>query len=195
MHKPLKNRLPPCKPILSAIGSPTYKLAKFLVFVLSDKTQNKFTVKESFTFVDEILIQDSDLSVAIFYVDTLFTNTPLDETIDICIKKPFQTPESLIKGISKNDFRDLLDLATKESFFTFNNKFNIQVDGVAMGSDLGLILANILLSHHEENWLNKCPVEFKSSFYGRYVDDILVLLNHLNQPTRFENICLLNTRT
>ena len=81
----------------------------------------------------------------------------------------------MVKGISKNDFRDLLNLATNESFFTFNNKLYIQVDGVAMGSPLGPILANIFLSHHEENWLNKCPIEFKASFYRRYVDDIFVL--------------------
>ena len=62
----------------------------------------------------------------------------------------------IFKGIYKNDFHDLLNLATKESFFTFKNKFYIQVDGVAMGSPLGLILANIFLSHHEENWLNIC---------------------------------------
>ena len=108
-------------------------------------------------------------------VDALFTNIPLDETIDICVKKLFKTPDALVKGISKNDFRDLLNLATKESFFTFNNKFYIQVDGVAMGSPLGPILANIFLSHHEENWLNKCPIKFKPSFYRRYVDDIFVV--------------------
>ena len=63
----------------------------------------------------------------------------------------------------------------KESFFTFNSKFYIQVDGVSMGSPQGPILANIFLSHHQENWLNKCSIEFKSSFYGRYVDDTFVL--------------------
>ena len=31
VHKPLKNGLPPFRPILSAIGTTTYKLAKFLV--------------------------------------------------------------------------------------------------------------------------------------------------------------------
>ena len=63
----------------------------------------------------------------------------------------------MVKGIYKNDFRDLLDLAAKESFFTFNNKFYIQVDGVSMGLPLGPILADIFLSHYEENWLdNKC---------------------------------------
>ena len=74
-----------------------------------------------------------------------------------------------------NDFRDLLNLATKESFFAFNNQFYIQVDGVAMGFPLGPILANIFLSHHEENWLNKCPMQFKPTFDRRYVDDNFVL--------------------
>ena len=106
-------------------------------------------------------------------VDALFCNITLNETTDICLKKLFKTPDTLVKGISKNDLRDLLNLATKESFFTFNSKFYIQVDGVAMGSSLGPILANIFLSHHEENWRNKCPIEFKTSFYRRYVDDVL----------------------
>ena len=70
---------------------------------------------------------------------------------------------------------DLLNLATIESFFTFYNKFYIQVDGVALGFYLGPVLANIFLSHHGETWLNKCPIEFKRSFNKRYVDDIFVL--------------------
>ena len=158
VHKPLINGLPPFRPILSAIGTSTYKLAKFLVPVLSDITQNEFTVKDSFTFVDEILTQNSDLYMASLDVDALFTNIPLNETIDICVKKLCKTLDTLVKGIFKNDFRDLLNLSTNESFFTFNNKFYIKVDGVAMGSPLGPILANIFLSHHEENWLDKCPV-------------------------------------
>ena len=79
-------------------------------------------------------------------IDALFTNISLDKTIDICVKKLFQT------------------LATKELFFSFNNKFYIQVDNVAMGSPLGPTLANIFLSHHEENWLNKCSIGFKINF-------------------------------
>ena len=83
-------------------------------------------------------------------VDALLTNIPLHETIDICRKKLFKTLDTLVEGISKNDFCDLLNLATKESFFMFNNKFYVQVDGVAMGSPQGPILANIFLLHHEE---------------------------------------------
>ena len=113
-HKLLINGLPPFRPILSAIGTSTYKLAKFLVPVVSDITQNEFTVKNSFTYVDEILTQNSDLYVAGLDVDASFTNIPLDETIDICIKKLFKTLNTLVKGISKNDFCDSLNLATKE---------------------------------------------------------------------------------
>ena len=62
--------------------------------------------------------------------------------IDICLKKLFQNLETLVKGISKNDFCDLLNSATNKSFFTFNNKFYLQTDAVAMGSPLGPILAH-----------------------------------------------------
>ena len=82
----------------------------------------------------------------------------------ICIQKLFKIPDTLVKVISKNDFRDLLNLASKELFFTFNNEFCIQVDCAAMDSPLGPLLANIFLSHHEENWLNKCPIELKPRF-------------------------------
>ena len=44
-----------------------------------------------------------------------------------------------------------------------------------MGYPLGPILGNIFLSHHEGNWLNKCPIDFKPSSYRKYVDDIFVL--------------------
>ena len=45
VHKPLKNGLPPFRPILSVIGTPTYKMAKCLVPVLPDITQHEFTVR------------------------------------------------------------------------------------------------------------------------------------------------------
>ena len=46
--------------------------------------------------------------------DILFTNIPLDETVDISLKKLFKTLDILVKGISNNDFGDSLNLATKE---------------------------------------------------------------------------------
>ena len=61
----------------------------------------------------------------------------------------------------ENEFIKLLNLAVKNCHFIFNGKFYDQVDGVAMGSPLGPLLANIFLSFHEIRWLKDCPVHFK----------------------------------
>ena len=66
-------------------------------------------------------------------VDSLFANIPLDETSDICIGSLYKDDENSPK-IPKDVFRNLLTVATKKSFFMFNNKFYKQIDGVAMGS-------------------------------------------------------------
>ena len=119
-------KVPLFRPVPSAIGIPTYKLAKFLVAILSDIAQNEFTIQDSFTFVEEILSQDSDPYMVSLDFDVLFTKISSDETSDICTKKLFQNLQTLVKRISKNNFSDLLNLSTKESLFIFNNnKFYI----------------------------------------------------------------------
>ena len=92
---------------------------------MSDVTQNKFKVKDSLTLIDEMLTQDSDLYMTSLNLDSLFTNIPLDETIGICLNKLFQNPKTSVNGISKNDFCDLQNLATKEPTITFKSKFYI----------------------------------------------------------------------
>ena len=57
-------------------------------------------------FLAEITTQDSGLYTATLNVDALFTNIPLDKTIYIFVKKLFQNRETLVKEISKYDFRD-----------------------------------------------------------------------------------------
>ena len=65
--------------ILSAVGTPTYNIAKFLVPILSCLTINKFTVKNSFSFAKEMAEQDSSFYVGSLDGDSLFTNIPLEE--------------------------------------------------------------------------------------------------------------------
>ena len=65
--------------------------------------------------------------------------------------------------------------------------FIIQIDGVAIGSPLAPVLANIFMGFYESKWLNDEYNLNKPKFYLRYVDDILavfekeqVSLNSLN---------------
>ena len=54
-----------------------------------------------------------------------------------------------------------------------------------MESPLGPIMANIFLSHHEGKWLNKCSIEFKPSFFRRYVDHSFVLFESSESADSF----------
>ena len=86
VHKQLINNCPPFKPILSAIGTPTYNIAKFLVSILKPLTTNDYTLKDTFEFSRDILNQNPNLFMASLDVDSLFTKIPLDETTSIIIK-------------------------------------------------------------------------------------------------------------
>ena len=55
-------------------------------------------------------------------VDSLFTKIPLDEALDICIDSLYKDYDNTPK-ISKVVILNLLNVATKESLFMFNNKF------------------------------------------------------------------------
>ncbi len=166
----------PMRPILSAIGTPSFKLAKFLVPILAPITTNDYTVKDSFTFAKDISGKDSDgLFMASLDVKSLFTNIPLNETIDICVENLFSSPGSKPEHLNKCELKSLLSGAVKDCSFIFNSQWYKQLDGVAMGSPLGPTLANAFLAHHEKSWLANCPSDFKPVLYKRYVDDIFLL--------------------
>ena len=83
------NRLPPLRQIILAIGACSYSLAKFFVPILKEFTINEYTVKDSFSFSNEIRNKSTSLYMASFNIQSLFTNIPLDETIDICLELLF----------------------------------------------------------------------------------------------------------
>ena len=89
VHKDIIDNCLPFRPILSAINTPTYKLAKFLVLIVKSLTSNEYTVKNSFAFAEEIVEQDSEFFMGSLDIDSLFTNILLEETIHICTNTLF----------------------------------------------------------------------------------------------------------
>ena len=53
-------------------------------------------------------------------VDSLFTNIPLDETIDIVTQKVYGNGE-LVNGLLKSDLKDCLSSQRKEQFSTLTD--------------------------------------------------------------------------
>ena len=118
VHKFVTDGLPSFRPILS-INTPTYKLAKFLAPMLEPLTTNEYTIKDSFTFAEELQSFDSKLVMASFDVESLFTNIPLQETIDLCVENLFQD-RAHVDNLSKDSFRELLTRTMSELLILFD---------------------------------------------------------------------------
>ena len=111
-------------------------------------------IKDSFTFAKTIqdLTTDSDQTfLCSFDISSLFTNIPLEETIQICADSLYEsnlTPPIMDKDV----FIELMNIATTSVEFSFNNKIYKQIDGVAMGS-----LHQSLNFTHEKEVNGKLP--------------------------------------
>ena len=137
-----------------------YNCSKYLVPILEPITTNKFTIKNSFKFAKEVIEQDSGLYMASLDVESLFTNIPLEETINISCDSLFSN-EAKINNFNRNDFEKLFRMALQNNFFNFDGKIYKQIDRVAMGTPLGPSLANAYLCFHEQIWFNDFSEDFK----------------------------------
>ena len=155
-------------------------LAKFLLPILKSLTSNGYTVKDPLAFSEEIVKQDPETFMGILDFASHFINIPLEETIDICTN-------TLFESLSKIEFKGLLSLATKESYFIFVGKLYKEVDEVAMGLPLGQTLANAFQVHFGRNWLQNCPSDLKPYYCRPYVDDIFVLFTSPKHVKAFPN--------
>ena len=123
-----------------------------------------------------------------FDVFSLFANVPLDETIQICLTKLYSVPDP--PSLPRTVLKDLLEFATKKSHFRFDGQYYDQIDGVAMGSPLGPVLANIFMCHFAESWLTNN--QFRPSIWFRYVHDTFSLFDSKDTASRF--LDFLNSR-
>ena len=55
------------------------------------------------------------------------------------------------------------------------------------GFPLGPTLANVLMCHFENIWLENCPHHFKPIFYRRFVDDTFLLFRSKDLVEKFRN--------
>ena len=117
-----------------------------------------------------------------FDVKSLFTNVPLDETIKICLDALYRSDDIAQPCIEEPLFEKLLRKCTVGVGFSFIDMFYRQIDGVAMGSPLGPILANVFLGY----CATRIPPDEWPAFYRRYVDDTFSLfLGGIAESLRF----------
>ena len=147
MHKfSSSNSFPKLCPIVSSIGTFNYNIACFFCDLLSPLVLNDYSCKDTVSFVSQI--KNENLSKKFLVSDnvsSLFGNVPLQETIDIAINLIFNPNPNL--NITKKERKKLF--TASQTHFVFNSKFYDQIDGVAKGSPLALVLAIIFMGVYD----------------------------------------------
>ena len=102
------------RPIISNLGTATYQLAKYLAKLLSPLAQSDYTVTSTDNFINRVrnLVIPLGYKLISFDVVSLFTNVPLEYTIDVAVKRIYK--QSLVStDIPLEEMRKLLLLLLK----------------------------------------------------------------------------------
>lgn len=167
----------PIRPIVSNIGTATYKTSKYLAKLLTPLTKSKYTVDSTKDFISHTrqMKIGKEFEMVSFDVSNLFTNVPLDFTIKLILDKIYK--KKIIKTkLKRHELKLLLELCTKEMHFTFDGKVYKQVDGVCMGSPLGPVIANVFMVELEETIAPN--LQSIMPMWKRYVDDTFTFVKN-----------------
>ncbi|CAL8107370.1 unnamed protein product [Orchesella dallaii] len=168
IHKPLI----PFRPVVDCRGSPTYRIAKDLKPILQCLIrEHPYTIQNSYEFVDKLKkMKTSRQHVQVsFDVESLFTQVPIKETLEITKQLLQEKPAwRNICKLDEEDVIELLELCMTETNFQFRNNYYRQNEGMAMGSPISPIMAEIFMQHLETTKISQIQ-DLKN--WLRFVDD------------------------
>ena len=119
--------------------------------------------------------------------ESLFTNIPLNEVIDICTDDLF-CDANTIHNLDRNDMRELLTLAAYESFFILGQVMYRQIDGVAMVPHR----VRFLRMHFYVVLKNSGSQNAPLIFYPKSLNDMLMIFSNVPLPITLKRICELH---
>jgi len=161
----------PLRPILWSIGSVTYQCASWLSKSLKELRRHPSTAKDTFHFIKMKAYHELGCNhiMCSFDVKNLFTNISVDFTVNLILDKVFIDKESKFHGLNRTELRKMFDWTCKNTVLQFNEKYYTQVYGVAMGSPIAPLMADVFM-----NWLidNVNKIGCSPQVISRYVDDI-----------------------
>ncbi|XP_076056335.1 uncharacterized protein LOC143034285 [Oratosquilla oratoria] len=187
-HKPGN----PLRPIIAQVSTPTYYVAKALNHFLSPYVPTGRTVSSAAEFIDLLRTAPPCQDIASLDAESLFTHVPVDETISYILDR-LSLSDLPALNIQEYVLKSMLETCTKEApFLSHRGELFKQVDGVAMGSPLGVLFANMYMAHVEEKVFQHHP---PPGLYTRYIDDIFITTSNDEDTNSFmmalqNNSCL-----
>jgi hypothetical protein len=183
----------PLRPIVSFIKAPMYNLSKFLANILTCVSEDDINIRNSYDLVDrlsKIKLNPNDVLVS-FDVVSLFTNVPVSLAIEVIDQR--WNHISNYTSLSKDMFFEALKFCLTNGYCKYDNVYYAQVEGVAMGSPLSPIVAEIVLDNLFRTINEKNEVRFIVKYVDdslciinkNYVNDILVYMNNYHNRLQF----------
>ncbi|XP_072039403.1 uncharacterized protein [Amphiura filiformis] len=170
----------PIRPIVDYIGSIGYQTSKALAEILSPLVgTTEHHVTNSKQLAEEltgVLIDDGDIFNS-HDVVSLFTNTPIDKTLEIIrdrLTKDTTLPERT--RLNATDIMELLEFILTTTYFSFRGNIYRQKFGAAMGSPVSAIVANLYMEWLEQQAIATAPLDCAPKYWRRYVDDVLEVI-------------------
>ena len=134
---------------MSCVNTFAYDLSAYLANILSPLTGNSgFTVTNSAHFVSTISSETilDNVSMVSFDVESLFTNVPIAATVQTVLQKLEDDPSLADRTTLKPaQITDLLNFVLRSTYFQYNESIYEQLEGVAMGSPVSAVIANLIL--------------------------------------------------
>ncbi|XP_076065048.1 uncharacterized protein LOC143039082 [Oratosquilla oratoria] len=173
----------PLRPIISQTPTPTYSLAKRLNNIITPFIPTTYSLRSTDEFIDVLRSNNPVGIMASLDAHCRFTNIPVLRTTDIILDYVYHHPTLPPPKMPKTIMKEMLLACTTEAPFKCpQGKLYFQIDGVAMGSPLGVLYAQAFMSYIENEPLHSLTM--KLHLYLRYVDDIFVSDAHMLEELR-----------
>lgn len=173
----------PLRPIVSSRNSPSRELCRYLLPILKplvgNTTSNVTNTKHFVELTKNMKVTTNDILVS-FDVESLFTNIPVKETLNIIEERLNNEPNLADRtNLPVHVIIELLTLCTDSNYFELNGQIYRQDEGMPMGSPLSPVFANIFMEDFEQKAIASSTV--KPEVWLRYVDDTFVIWSHGKQ--------------
>ena len=175
---------------MSSCGSVTYGVAKELAKILKPlvgKSPHHINSTQDFVEQARQFKLEPGECLSSYDVSALFTSVPIDPSLNIIkdlLDKDTTLKERIVMEVG--DIILLLEFCLKNTYFSFQGLFYEQVEGVAMGSPVSPIVANLYMEYLEQKALSTAP--HPPRFWGRYVDDTFVIHKEANKQGFLQHI-------
>ncbi|XP_055691261.1 uncharacterized protein LOC129794533 [Lutzomyia longipalpis] len=165
----------PMRPVVSSIGSPTYALAKFAAQQLSPLSVNQYNLRNSeelVSFLKDRRAPEDHVLISLDVV-SLFTNVPIRLILEEVERRYVELEGHTF--LARRDLMKVVQLCLTSGYFAYGGQCYAQVDGVAMGSPISPIVADIAMQRVLDVVLEGSAL--RVDFLKKYVDDLLVCIH------------------